>query len=147
MADTRRADPQYQFDIDKMILEYTLHNAIKVHLGAVGSFCRLDHLEPSQASDLVEIDTEEANRLAEIFDGEYAPCHFMLVSKSQCSLDEALSYSSSRLYFCRRPFVQHSNLAIPVTPIAVGWSFRMGCKSYEYSHGGGGAAVTRAAHC
>ncbi|RVX74875.1 hypothetical protein B0A52_01152 [Exophiala mesophila] len=56
MADTRCANPELQFDVDMMMLEYALYHATRAHLDALSDDC----MNPDQA--------EEANRLLSIFD-------------------------------------------------------------------------------
>ncbi|KIV96688.1 hypothetical protein PV10_00521 [Exophiala mesophila] len=56
MADTRCANPELQFDVDMMMLEYALYHATKAHLDALSDDC----MDPDQAG--------EASRLLSIFD-------------------------------------------------------------------------------
>ena len=42
MADTRVANPEYQYDVDEMTVEYLLYKAIESHLGLIT--LQIEHL-------------------------------------------------------------------------------------------------------
>jgi hypothetical protein len=65
MADTRRVNPEYQLDVDVMILEYLLYQAIRSSWKAPSNSPQNGKSTP---------DDTESERTSQAFDGELALC-------------------------------------------------------------------------
>ena len=68
MADTRCANPEYQLDVDILMVEYTVYKAVEAHLSLLRSLSSSES-PLSNGALVAAIDhAQEAVRLTEIYD-------------------------------------------------------------------------------
>lgn len=80
MADTRCANPEYQLDVDVMILEYELYRAIAANIKALGPISRLRRKKDNTWQNVKKI----ADQSVENFDSECltstpSPTHYIVI--------------------------------------------------------------------
>ena len=69
MADTRCVNPEYQLDVDVLILEYLLYNAIRAQFKVLRPRYEAE-IEVIAGEPAFDIDKTEAERLLCAFDGK-----------------------------------------------------------------------------
>ena len=67
MADTRCVNPANQLDVDVLILEYLLYNALRAEFSVLRPGCEVKS-EEDTINSLPSSDVAEANRLLQAFD-------------------------------------------------------------------------------
>lgn len=72
MADTRCANPEYQLDVDVMIVEYIVYKAVEAQLKLFRSLTTAESVLADGADDLATSHTQEAVCLIELHDSK---CH------------------------------------------------------------------------
>lgn len=73
MADTRCADPEYQLDVDIMMLEYLLYHATKAYFRALQNSHGMESMTDDDNTNDEEDDShdlEEASRGMNMFNGK-----------------------------------------------------------------------------
>lgn len=72
MADTRCANPEYQLDVDIMMVEYVVYKAVEAQLKLLRSLTTTESVLANGAHDLATSHTQEAVCLTELHDSK---CH------------------------------------------------------------------------
>lgn len=72
MADTRCANPEFQLDVDIMMVEYTIYKAIEAQLKLLRSLSNTETVLTNGAFDAATDHAQEARRLTETYDSK---CH------------------------------------------------------------------------
>lgn len=70
MAYTRCANPEYQLDVDIMMVEYVAYKAVEAQLSLLQSFSTTESSLTNGALDVATSHAQEAVRLTEIYDSK-----------------------------------------------------------------------------
>lgn len=70
MADTRCANPEYQLDVDILMVEYVVHKAVEAQLKVLQSLSTTEKTLTNSALDAAVNHVQEAMRLTETYDSE-----------------------------------------------------------------------------
>lgn len=72
MADTRCANPEYQLDVDVMMVEYVVYKAVEAQLKLLRSLTLTERVLADGIHDLAASHAQEAICLVELYDSK---CH------------------------------------------------------------------------
>lgn len=70
MADTRCANPEYQRDVDTLMIEYTVYKAVEAQIQLLRTLSATQDSDSSGALDAIGNHAGSAVRLTEIYESE-----------------------------------------------------------------------------